>query len=107
MTDMIARLGQLGVPVKLAIGLDPSDRRAASGTVGRYVNYWVPGGIGTVVDRGPNFHGVLQNVDLKQTDIGHFNIEKNPAMQQMLLTEINDALASPGDGPSRKSHARR
>jgi hypothetical protein len=91
-TEMVARLGQLGVPVKLAIGLDPSTRMTASGTVGRYVNYWVPGGMGTVVDRGPRFNGVLQNVDLRNADIGHFNIDKNHGLQQRVLAEIRAAL---------------
>jgi pimeloyl-ACP methyl ester carboxylesterase len=91
-TEMAARLGQLGVPVKLAIGLDPSTRMTASGTVGRYVNYWVPGGLGTVVDRGPQFNGVLQNIDLRSSDIGHFSIDKNHGLQQRVLTEIRAAL---------------
>jgi hypothetical protein len=91
-TEMVARLGQLGVPVKLAIGLDPSTRMTASGTVGRYVNYWVPGGMGTVVDRGPRFNGMLQNIDLRSSDIGHFNIEKHPGLQQRVLAEIRAAL---------------
>ena len=91
-TEMVTRLSQLGVPVKLAIGLDPSTRMTASGTVGRYVNYWVPGGLGTVVDRGPQFNGVLQNIDLRSADIGHFSIDKNHGLQQRVLAEIRAAL---------------
>ncbi len=91
-TEMVARLGELGVPVKLAIGLDPSTRMAASGTVGRYVNYWIPGGLGTVVDRGSHFTGLLQNVDLRSGDIGHFSIDKNHGLQQRVLAEIRAAL---------------
>jgi pimeloyl-ACP methyl ester carboxylesterase len=91
-TEMAARLGQLGVPVKLAIGLDPSSRMTASGTVGRYVNYWVPGGMGTVVDRGPQFNGVLQNIDLRSGTIGHFSIDKDRGLQQRVLAEIRAAL---------------
>jgi hypothetical protein len=37
-TSMAARLGERGVPVKLAIGLDPTSPMTASGHVDRYVN---------------------------------------------------------------------
>ena len=40
--DMVARLDQLGAPVKLAIGLDSVFRTSLSGRVGRYVNFYVP-----------------------------------------------------------------
>ena len=50
-TEFAARLGQLGVPVKLAIGLDPTSREVASGNVGRYVNYYIAGGLGYAVVR--------------------------------------------------------
>ena len=65
-TDMAARLGQLGVPVKLAIGLDPTSRETAAGHVDRYINYYIGNGIGTAVDKGRQFTGVLQNVDMEK-----------------------------------------
>ena len=40
-TEMAARLSQFGVPVKLAIGLDPTSYEIATGNVDRYVNYYV------------------------------------------------------------------
>lgn len=91
-TAMAARLGERGVPVKLAIGLDPTSRMTASGHVDRYVNYYIANGYGLVVDRGPQFTGVLQNIDLeKMPDIGHFNIEKNHEMQEKVIREIRAA----------------
>jgi len=63
-TSMAARLSELGVPVKLAIGLDPTSHMTASGHVDRYVNYYIANGIGDPVNKGPQFSGVLQNVDL-------------------------------------------
>src|SRR5580698_7795127 len=62
-TEMAARLGQLGVPVKLAIGFDPTSRMTASGHVDRYINYYIPHGMGNAVDRGRQFSGVVQNID--------------------------------------------
>jgi len=92
-TDMAARLGQLGVPVKLAIGLDPTSREVASGNVGRYINYYIANGMGNTVVRGKQFNGVLQNVDLERnTELGHFNIDKNQALQQQVIREIRAAL---------------
>jgi pimeloyl-ACP methyl ester carboxylesterase len=92
-TAVAARLGELGVPVKLAIGLDPTTRTFAAGHVDRYINYYAPGGMGTVVDKGRDFHGVLQNVSI--TTAGHFDIDKNQALQDRVIADIRAALARP------------
>ena len=77
-TSMAARLSQLGVPVKLAIGLDPTSRTTTTGHIDRYINYYIANGFGDPVDRGSDFSGMLQNVDLEHmSDVGHFNIDKN------------------------------
>ncbi len=92
-TEMAARLGQLGVPVKLAIGLDPTTHMIATGNVARYVNYYVAGGMGTSVDKGKQFTGDLSNVDLERNhDIGHFNIDKSRAVQDLVIRDIRAAL---------------
>ena len=92
-TEMAARLGQLGVPVKLAIGLDPTTHMTAPGNVARYVNYYVAGGMGTSVDKGKQFTGDLSNVDLERNhDIGHFNIDKSRAVQDLVIRDIRAAL---------------
>jgi len=92
-TEMAARLGQLGVPVKLAIGLDPTTHMIATGNVARYVNYYVAGGMGTSVDKGKQFTGNLSNVDLERNhDIGHFNIDKSRAVQDLVIRDIRAAL---------------
>ncbi len=92
-TEMAARLGAQGVPVKLAIGLDPTTHMVATGNVARYVNYYVAGGMGTSVDKGKQFTGNLTNVDLERNhDIGHFNIDKSRAVQDLVLKDIRAAL---------------
>lgn len=92
-TDMAARLGQLGVPVKLAIGLDPTAHDTASGHVDRYINYYIGNGLGVAVGKGRQFSGTLQNVDMeKHPDLGHFNIDKNPALQEQVIKQIRAAL---------------
>jgi hypothetical protein len=95
-TSMAARLSERGVPVKLAIGLDPTSPMTASGHVDRYVNYYIANGYGFAVERGPQFTGVLQNIDVeKMPDIGHFNIEKNHELQQKVIREIRAATLGP------------
>ena len=94
-TSMATRLSELGVPVKLAIGLDPTSHMAASGHVDRYINYYIAHGMGDRVDQGPQFSGVLQNVDLEHmSHVSHFNIDKDGAVQGMVMRDIQAALAS-------------
>ena len=84
---------RLGVPVRLAIGLDPTSRMVASGHVDRYINYYIANGLGTAVVRGRQFTGTLQNVDVeKNPSLNHFNIDKNRALQERVLSEIRAAL---------------
>ena len=96
-TEMAARLSRLGVPVKLAIGLDPTSRMTTTGHVDRYINYYIANGFGDPVDKGQSFSGVLQNVDLEHmSNVSHFNIDKNNVLQGMV---IRDILAAASAGP--------
>ncbi len=98
-TDMVNRLGELGVPVKLAIGLDPIAHGAVTGHVGKYVNYYISTGAGVPVDRTKQFSGVLKNVDMgKDPSVGHFNIDKNPAMEAKVIAQIRAAVYG-GEAP--------
>jgi pimeloyl-ACP methyl ester carboxylesterase len=102
-TEMAARLSQLGVPVKLAIGLDPTSRMTTTGHVDRYINYYIAHGFGDPVDRGQGFSGVLQNVDLEHmSNVSHFNIDKNNVLQGMV---IRDILAAVSSGPTQARNA--
>ena len=102
-TEMAARLSQAGVPVKLAIGLDPTSRMTTTGHIDRYINYYIANGFGDPVDKGKDFSGVLQNVDLEHmADVGHFNIDKNSRLQGMV---IRDILAAASSGAPRAPSA--
>ncbi len=95
-TAVAARLGEMGVPVKLAIALDPTTRVFAAGYVERYLNFYAPGGMGTVVDRGRDFTGNLQNISLAgNPNVGHFNIDKDPGVQDRVIKEIAAAARGP------------
>jgi hypothetical protein len=91
--DMVARLDQLGAPVKLAIGLDSVFRTSLQGRVGRYINFYIANGNGEPVARTKHLHGTLENVDVKNVPgVGHLTIEKNEIMQQKIISAI-DAVA--------------
>ena len=91
--DMVARLDQLGAPVKLAIGLDSVFRTSLQGHVGRYINFYVANGNGEPVARTSHLHGTLENVNVQNVPgVGHLTIDKNEIMQQKVIGEI-DAVA--------------
>jgi hypothetical protein len=91
--DMVARLDQLGAPVKLAIGLDSVFRTSLQGRVGRYINFYVANGNGEPVARTSRLHGTLENVNVQNVPgVGHLTIDKNEIMQRKVISEI-DAVA--------------
>jgi pimeloyl-ACP methyl ester carboxylesterase len=101
-TNMAARLGEHGVPVKLAITLDPVWSISAPGLVDRYVNYYSSYG-GHSVKRSKQFRGTLQNVDVRGIrGLGHLNIDNNKIVQHNVIRDIRAVIhgdhraASPG-----------
>jgi hypothetical protein len=99
--DIVARLDQQGVPVKLAVGLDSVFHTSLTGRVGRYVNYYVGNGAGTRVQEARCFSGKLENVDVEAVPgISHLTIDKNTLIQQKVIAEIDAAVRS-GPGPVR------
>ncbi len=102
--DMVARLDQLGAPVKLAIGLDSVFRTSLTGRVGRYINFYVANGAGTPVAKTKQFHGELENVDVGKIGMGHLTIDKNQIMQQKVISAIDAAVFN---RPTRASVAQR
>lgn len=103
--DMVARLDQLGVPVKLAIGLDSVFRTSLAGHVGRYINFYVANGAGEPVAMTNGFHGALNNVDVQNVPgVGHLTIDKNTIMQQKVISAI-DAVVSRRPKPASTTQA--
>jgi hypothetical protein len=101
--DMVARLDQLGVPVKLAIGLDSVFHTSLSGRVGRYVNFYVANGAGTAVERTNGFQGTLENVNVASVPgVGHLTIEKNQIMQQKVIGEIDAVVFGRPASPTKR-----
>jgi hypothetical protein len=91
--DMVAKLDKLGVPVKLAIGLDSVFRTKLSGNVERYINFYIANGAGEPVTRSKDFRGKLENVDVQSVPgVGHITIEKNQIMQQKVIGVIDSVV---------------
>jgi hypothetical protein len=94
--DMVAKLGRLGVPVKLAIGLDSVFRTKLTGNAERYINFYVASGAGEPVTRTKDFRGTLENVDVQAVPgVGHLSIDKNQIMQQKVINAIDAAVRPP------------
>jgi hypothetical protein len=88
--DMVARLGEHGVPVKLAIGLDSVFRTRLAGHAERYINFYVASGAGEPVTPTKDFRGKLENVDVHAVPgVGHLSIDKNQIMQQKVIGAID------------------
>ena len=103
--DMVARLDQLGAPVKLAIGLDSVFRTSLTGRVGRYINFYIGNGNGEPVARTKQLRGSLENVNVQNVPgVGHITIDKNEIIQRKVIGAI-DAVAL-GRGPSEAASKR-
>jgi pimeloyl-ACP methyl ester carboxylesterase len=102
--DMVAKLGQLGVPVKLAIGLDSVFRTKLSGNAERYINFYIANGAGEPVTRTKDFHGQLDNVDVHTVPgVGHITIEKNQIMQQKVIGAIDSVVFGRAASPQARA----
>ena len=103
--DMVARLDQLGAPVKLAIGLDSVFRTKLSGRVGRYVNFYIANGNGEPVAKTAQFQGKLENINVQNVPgVGHMSIDKNQIMQRKVISEIDAVVfgrSAPASGAQR------
>jgi hypothetical protein len=103
--DMVAKLDQLGAPVKLAIGLDSVFRTKLSGRVGRYINFYIANGAGEPVAATGQLQGKLENINVQNVPgVGHMSIEKNQIMQRKVIGEIDAVVfgrSAPASGAQR------
>jgi len=90
--DMIAKLNHLGVPVKLAIGLDSVFKTRLSSGAERYINLYIGDGPGEPVRPAAGFRGKLDNVDVQGTGLGHISIDKSEVIQRRVIDEIDAAV---------------
>jgi hypothetical protein len=58
-------------------------------------NFFLSSGVGTKVERGGNYHGMLQNVDLgHNADLGHVSLTTAPSIQKQIMQDILAANSS-------------
>jgi len=87
--SMAERLNQAGVRVALVVTLDPVVRTVVGGNVAKISNYYLSNGIGTSVDRGTDFHGSLQNMDMRgHAELGHVSLTTSDAIQQQVIAQV-------------------
>jgi LysM repeat protein len=86
------RLNEVGVPVALAFGFDPTRTAAAvPGNVELFFNLYQGANIigGGEVQPGPDFRGRLIDVDLREhTEIVHITLDKTPAVQDAVADKV-------------------
>jgi pimeloyl-ACP methyl ester carboxylesterase len=87
--SMAEQLQQAGVRVALIVTLDPVAKTAVPGNVRLLKNFYLSSGVGTRVERGGHFHGLLQNVDMgRNTELGHVSLTTAPSIQKQIMTDI-------------------
>src|ERR1700730_3978457 len=75
------RLGNSGIPVALVVLLDPVSSAAVPSNVGRAVNFYVSGGLGTTVQAEAGFRGSVANMDFKNAGMDHMEIQAADPIQ--------------------------
>jgi hypothetical protein len=97
--ELANELNQLGVPVRLIVNFDPLSPRPVPRNVAQVVNYYLSTWWGAPVRPGTNFHGAINNVDLRGQDVGHFNIDKSERLHRQAIARVLQAI---GGSAARK-----
>src|ERR1700681_4293478 len=82
------QLQQAGLRVALIVTFDPVVKTVVPNNVHLLKNFYLSSGVGTTVERGGKFHGVLQNVDMGRTEFGHISLTTAPPVQKQVLRDI-------------------
>jgi thioesterase domain-containing protein len=92
---MAEQLAQGGIKVGLVVTVDPISPSDAPGNVKTLENFYISDGVGKTVQRGPDFHGSLQNIDLKRdAGVGHVSIANSERVHQQVLRFVAAAANS-------------
>ena len=92
--SMAERLRQAGIHVALIVTIDPVVKTVVPNNVHLLKNFYLSSGMGTAVERGGHFHGMLQNVDMGKTSYGHVSLTTAPAIQNQIMRDILSANSS-------------
>jgi pimeloyl-ACP methyl ester carboxylesterase len=86
--SMAEQLRQAGIRVALIVTFDPVTRTSVPSNVHLLENFYLSSGLGVPVQRGEHFHGLLRNVDLKNTELGHLSVTTSPSIQKQVMNDI-------------------
>jgi hypothetical protein len=87
--SMAEQLQKATLRVALIVTLDPVVKTVVPNNVRLLRNFYLSNGIGTTVERGGQFHGVLQNVDMgRGPQLGHVSLTTAPSIQTQIMRDI-------------------
>jgi hypothetical protein len=92
--SMAGEMQRAGLHVALIVTIDPVVKTIVPNNVHRLKNFYLSSGVGTVVERGGHFHGMLQNVDMGKTSYGHVSLTTAPVIQNDIMRDILSANSS-------------
>ena len=93
--SMAEQLRKAGLRVALIVTLDPVVKTVVPNNVHLLKNFYLSNGVGTTVERGGQFHGVLQNVDMgRDAQLGHVSLTTAPSIQKQIMRDILAANSS-------------
>jgi hypothetical protein len=95
------QLGNSGIPVALVVLLDPVSAEAVPSNVGRAVNLYVSGGMGTQVGAAPGFRGSLNNLDFKSAGMDHMSIQAADSVHRQIIGYVHGVAGGGGGGAPR------
>ena len=90
--EMAAYLNTAKVPVQLVVIIDGSSGPPVAPNIRKLVNFYVFNGYGGPITRQTNFRGSLENIPVKDSNVGHFSIID--AKERQLLSYVMSAARS-------------
>ena len=91
---MAEQMQAAGLHVALIVTIDPVVKAVVPSNVRVLRNFYLSSGVGLAVERGGQFHGTLQNVDMGKTDYGHVSLTTAPTIQNQVMRDILAANSS-------------
>ena len=92
---MAEQMAQAGVRVALIVTVDPVVETKVPSNVLALKNFYFSNGVGRAVQRGPDFRGSLQNVDMKaDTQLGHVSLANSESLHHQILGYVRAAAGS-------------
>jgi hypothetical protein len=93
--SMAEQLAQAGVRVALIVTIDPVVETRVSRNVQTLKNFYFSNGVGRAVQRAPDFHGSLQNVDMKaDSQLGHVSLANSETLHRQIFGYVSAAAGS-------------